>query len=80
MTTTSKATAAPVPIAWPKVELRLGAAAGKNMSLKPTSAAGNRARMPMVMTSETPLPMPRSVICSPSHISSIVPVVRMITV
>ena len=33
--------------------------------------------MPMVMTSETPLPMPRSVICSPSHINSIVPVVRI---
>ena len=37
---------------------------------------GWSARMPIVISSETPLPMPRWVICSPSHISSIVPAVR----
>ena len=36
--------------------------------------------MPMVMMSEMPLPMPRSVIWSPSHMSSIVPAVRLMTV
>jgi len=34
------------------------------------AADGNRDKMPTVMTSEMPLPMPRSVICSPSHMSS----------
>src|ERR1035438_6637716 len=38
---------------------------------------GRRARMPMVMMREMPLPMPRSVICSPNHMSRTVPVVRM---
>ncbi len=41
---------------------------------------GNRAMMPMKMISEMPLPMPRSVICSPSHIMNIVPAVRKMTV
>ena len=54
--------------------------AGKNMSCKPVAACGSRARMPTVMTSEMPLPMPRSVICSPSHMSSIVAVVMISTV
>ena len=67
-------------IPWPKLNLASNAAAGKNMSLSACTACGSRARMPMVMTSETPLPMPRSVICSPSHISNIVPVVRISTV
>ena len=58
----------------------LDPAAGTNMSSNACPACGKRAKMPMLMTSEMPLPMPRSVICSPSHISSIVPVVRMITV
>jgi hypothetical protein len=31
--------------------------------------------MPAKMISDTPLPMPRSVICSPSHIRNMVPVV-----
>ena len=47
------------------------------MSAKPCPAIGSRAKMPTVMTSEMPLPMPRSVICSPSHINSIVPVVKI---
>ncbi len=36
--------------------------------------------MPAMMISETPLPMPREVICSPSHIRNIVPPTRLITV
>ncbi len=40
------------------------------------TAPGRVARMPIVIRSETPLPMPRCVICSPSHIMSIVPAVR----
>ena len=37
------------------------------------SAAGSSAMMPTKMMSEMPLPMPRAVICSPSHIRNIVP-------
>ena len=36
--------------------------------------------MPAKMTSEMPLPMPRSVICSPSHMMNVVPAVRVIMV
>ena len=36
--------------------------------------------MPAKMINEIPLPMPRSVICSPSHIRKIVPVVSVIIV
>ncbi len=50
------------------------------MSLRPSHACGSRARMPTVMIREMPLPMPRSVICSPSHMSNIVAVVRISTV
>ena len=42
-------------------------------------APGNPATMPPRMIIEMPLPTPRSVICSPSHIRNIVPVV-MVTV
>ena len=37
------------------------------------SAAGTSAMMPTKMISEMPLPMPRAVICSPSHIRNMVP-------
>ena len=40
-----------------------------------TSADGRPATMPAKMMSEMPLPMPRSVICSPSHMMNAVPVV-----
>ena len=40
---------------------------------------GKRATMPAKMISEMPLPTPRLVICSPIHISSMVPPVRVIT-
>ena len=36
--------------------------------------------MPAKMMSEMPLPMPRSVICSPSHMMNAVPVVSVTTV
>ena len=36
--------------------------------------------MPAKMMSEMPLPMPRSVICSPSHMMKAVPVVSVIIV
>ncbi len=41
---------------------------------------GKRATMPAKMISEMPLPTPRLVICSPIHISKIVPPVSVITV
>ena len=37
------------------------------------------AMMPMKMISEMPLPMPRAVICSPSHIRNMVPPTKVIT-
>ena len=40
---------------------------------------GKRATMPAKMISEMPLPTPRLVICSPIHISSMVPPVSVIT-
>ena len=39
----------------------------------PTRACGNCATMPAKMMSEMPLPTPRAVICSPSHIRKMVP-------
>ena len=41
---------------------------------------GKRAIMPMKIMREMPLPIPRSVICSPSHIMNIVPAVRKTSV
>ena len=38
---------------------------------------GNPITMPAKISSEMPLPTPRSVICSPSHITNIVPVVSV---
>ena len=46
----------------------------------PAIAAGSSATMPAMMISEMPLPMPREVICSPSHIRNMVPPVSVITV
>ena len=43
-------------------------------------AEGSRATMPAKMISEMPLPMPRSVIISPSHMMKAVPRVRVSTV
>ncbi len=41
------------------------------------SAAGRRATMPAKMSRLMPLPTPRLVICSPSHIRNMVPPVRV---
>ncbi len=41
---------------------------------------GRPMTMPAKISSEMPLPMPRSVICSPSHITKMVPVVSVIIV
>ena len=46
----------------------------------PASAEGSSATMPAMMISEMPLPMPRAVICSPSHIRNMVPPVSVMTV
>ena len=43
-------------------------------------ALGSRATIPAMITSEIPLPIPRSVICSPIHITNIAPAVTVITV
>ena len=40
-------------------------------------AEGSSATMPAKMISEMPLPMPRSVICSPSHIRNTVPAIKV---
>ena len=46
----------------------------------PAIADGNCATMPDRMISEMPLPMPREVICSPSHIRNMVPPVSVMVV
>ncbi len=43
-------------------------------------ACGNPAAMPAKMMIEMPLPRPRSVICSPSHMRNMVPVTSVVTV
>ncbi len=44
-----------------------------------STADGSRSTMPAKMSSDMPLPMPRSVICSPSHMMNIVPVISVTT-
>ena len=48
-------------------------------SSKPPIAFGKPAAIPPKIRIEMPLPRPRSVICSPSHIKNNVPAVRVIT-
>ena len=57
---------------WPPME--------RNFIAVCQSACGRRAQMFTMMMTDIPLPMPRSVICSPSHITSIVADVIAITV
>ena len=45
-----------------------------------TIVAGRLATMPAKMISEMPLPTPREVICSPSHIRNMVPPTSVMTV
>ena len=40
---------------------------------------GRPTTMPVKISSDMPLPMPRSVICSPSHMMKAVPAVRVMT-
>ena len=44
----------------------------------PPKADGKPATMPAKMIMEIPFPIPRSVICSPSHIKNMVPVTKLI--
>ncbi len=44
------------------------------------TALGSPTMIPAKMISDMPLPMPRSVICSPSHMTKVVPVVSVRTV
>ncbi len=48
-------------------------------SSRVASAFGTLATMPAKMMRLVPLPMPRAVICSPSHIRNIVPPTRVTT-
>ena len=48
-----------------------------NWSNVAITARGKLTTMPAKMISDMPLPMPRSVICSPSHMMNIVPVVSV---
>ena len=57
--------------------MRAGAAALEQLREAP---CGSWATMPAMMISEMPLPMPRLVICSPSHIRNMVPPTRLMTV
>ncbi len=51
----------------------------RTSSSRPPIALGSPAAMPAKIRMEMPLPRPRSVICSPSHIRNIVPAVRLTT-
>ena len=42
------------------------------------SACGRRATIPIMMISEIPLPIPLSVIFSPSHMMNMVPAIRIV--
>ena len=51
----------------------------RTSSSVPAMAFGSPAAMPAKMMIEMPLPRPRSVICSPSHIRNMVPVTSVVT-
>ena len=51
-----------------------------NFSYRSRMARGKPTTMPTKMMSDMPLPMPRSLICSPSHMMNAEPVVRVSTV
>ena len=52
----------------------------RNWSRVRIAALGRPTTMPAKMMSDMPLPMPRSVICSPSHMTNAEPVVSVSTV
>ena len=62
-----------------KIAAKLLIAPFDTSSNKPPSAFGRPAAMPAKIRIEMPLPRPRSVICSPSHIRNIVPATRLTT-
>ena len=59
------------------IAIRMLIAPVRTSSNRPPIALGRPAAMPPKMRIEMPLPRPRSVICSPSHIRNIVPDVRL---
>ena len=63
-----------------KTAIRIDSSACLMNSNVVAAADGMAATMPAKMMSEMPLPIPRSVICSPSHMMKAVPVVRVIIV
>jgi hypothetical protein len=46
-------------------------------SQRSSTPRGRPTTMPAKISSDIPLPMPRSVICSPSHMTNALPVVRV---
>src|SRR5215510_5235455 len=52
----------------------------RDSSSRPASAVGRPATIPDMMMSDVPLPTPRAVICSPSHIRNMVPPTSVTTV
>ncbi len=63
-----------------KIATRMESSRWRTNSKVVTTADGMAATMPAKMMSEMPFPMPRSVICSPSHMMKAVPVVSVMTV
>eukprot|EP01139_Manchomonas_bermudensis_P007649 Amastigsp_a182117_8.p3 type:complete len:118 gc:universal Amastigsp_a182117_8:295-648(+) len=51
----------------------------RTSSSRPPTALGKPAAIPAKIRIEMPLPRPRSVICSPSHIRNMVPATRLTT-
>ena len=62
-----------------KIATRMLIAPVRTSSSSPPIALGMPAAMPAKIRIEMPLPRPRSVICSPSHIRNMVPAVRLTT-
>ncbi|MDT4869874.1 hypothetical protein FQZ97_1049250 [compost metagenome] len=62
-----------------KMAIRMFMAPVRTSSSKPPTALGKPAAMPAKIRMEIPLPSPRSVICSPSHMRNMVPATRLTT-
>ena len=75
---TTKATTATAITITPRISA-VETAPWRPSSSVPAIAEGRFATMPAKMMSDEPLPMPREVICSPSHIRNMVPPVSVIT-
>ena len=76
---TMKATTAPIIASTTRISTRLKLPVPSILK-DWAMAAGIRATIPANIIIEMPLPMPRSVICSPSHMRKAVPLVRVIMV